>query len=1267
MLWLLGGLATLIAVLVAGAWVYTQTDDFRTRLESLAVAAIEDSVNGEVKIERISGSIWRQLDFHNLSIRQHGAEVIAIPRLSLAFGLIRQAVSFLFSSSLHVSRLEIEAPAVALAQDANGAWNVAALFERPDTPGEPRPLDIFLDRIVVTNGRFDARLASGDTVHVRSLYARANVALLAAATRLEVTELSYEAASEKFPPTRWSGALSSRISDSDSTLDIRTLDVRSPASEFRISGRVRNLADPSLSITLELPKVAAAEVVKLLPEVPLREDFSGVISVTGPLSALRAAGTIRFADGTLSPSIVSDLTGAEAQFHGTVEAHNFVIEKVLDIADAAGRLNGKLSFKGASFRNAEASAQASISGLTVRQWRLGDMKLTAHLVREKLAFEANVAAGAGQAIMKARAVLSEPISYEANLAVDKLDIQNTAQAISASLPVTGEISLQAFFKGRGTDPRRVAGSGKISILPSRIGPVEELRGAIAGTLNEGVLALDEAKLESRGTTLLAQGKLALFADTPTGKLNYRVSAREIAPWAALAGVDAKGSVNGTGIVGGSLDKLSLRGTATLSAIELPAVSFQQGAASWNFSGIGGAGLRGTIKTTMREVEAGIRLRSVETDLAVNGMKPMHMQARFAAQDRENRTHTLRGRASYTSEAADILLERVALQTSVGTWRNAGPAALHLKDKRLAIEALQLQNGAQGLRVDGVAALEGAQDLRVRLARFPIEALRAFLESDPGLAGELSAELTVGGTAVRPVLQSELSIERPSIAGQAYQGLTGDVSYRDERLSVDLVLRQDASRFLTAKGGIPIYLGWGGEKSVSVTGEADLRIYSGGLSAGFLGVVSDQLEDVRGNLLIDLRLRGPVTNLRPSGAIELQDSQARVKPLAITVTGINVQARVAPEGIQLTRISARSGEGHLTGNGKIGLHGYSIGTIDIGLRAENFRVINTAEYTVGVSGRLTGTGSHERQFISGTLTLAETRLRPNLAALRQTGPPPRDPTIVVVKNERELARLKEEPGREKAAVSKGENARAGNGFYQQLGMRITLIVPRGTWVYLDDGAVDLMGQLQIVKDPEAEVSLAGTLESVRGWYTFQGKRFQLEKARLQFTGGEMIDPSLDVVARHKLPDYQIDLVLGGTARKPTLTLRSEPAMEQADILSTLLFGKPVGRLSEGQQVSLQAQALRTSANFVASGLRQSVAKRLGVDNLEFGFGEKTGEPRVGVGKYITQDIYVSGAQELGNEAQQEYSLEYNISPNWQVKGSTTPQGQSGIDLFWRRQY
>src|SRR5207247_504328 len=93
--------------------------------------------------------------------------------------------------------------------------------------------------------------------------------------------------------------------------------------------------------------------------------------------------------------------------------------------------------------------------------------------------------------------------------------------------------------------------------------------------------------------------------------------------------------------------------------------------------------------------------------------------------------------------------------------------------------------------------------------------------------------------------------------------------------------------------------------------------------------------------------------------------------------------------------------------------------------------------------------------------------------------------------------------------------------------------------------------------------------------------------------------------------------------------SDPPLEQADILSALLFGKPAHELGRGQSVALQQQALQIAAGYVVPELRNSVMNVLGVDTLEVAFPDRTEAPgQVRVGRYVSQDVLVSLGQEFG---------------------------------------
>jgi hypothetical protein len=140
--------------------------------------------------------------------------------------------------------------------------------------------------------------------------------------------------------------------------------------------------------------------------------------------------------------------------------------------------------------------------------------------------------------------------------------------------------------------------------------------------------------------------------------------------------------------------------------------------------------------------------------------------------------------------------------------------------------------------------------------------------------------------------------------------------------------------------------------------------------------------------------------------------------------------------------------------------------------------------------------------------------------------------------------------------------------------------------------ELSGNVRATKSPGGEIELTGRIDVVRGWVSFQGRRFQLARGRIEFTGGPKIDPALDIVAQYRLPQYQVEAIIGGTAAKPSLTLASQPRLEQADILSLVVFGKPIDSLDRNEQGSLQQSALSIASGYAAGRIANSVSEALG---------------------------------------------------------------------------
>jgi autotransporter translocation and assembly factor TamB len=1266
--WFGTGVISLLVLAGIVLWFYTQSDHFRTLLRDQALAAVRDSINGEVTFERISGSIWSELRFHDLSVLQDGVELIRVPEVAVKVNLFRQAISFLLSSSLHIGKLEITKPWIRLEEDPQEGWNILSLFKPAEEPEEPGRVSILLSRIRIEGGRIDASLADGREGRVSEITLDADLSLLPSGMKANLDRGEFALAFSGLPNTRWSGALSYEMTGSDSSLHLRRLDFRTRRSHLTISGKVQDLRAPTVGLNIELERAAADEIKEFLPSVPLRQDLSGSFRLNGPLSAFQVAGTLKAPAGELTAAVLADLTRTPAWYRATLDAKRFVINEVLEIGDVSGNINGKASFEGMSLETAQASAQAQISGLSVQGWQVGDLAMKANLAETRLLFSGETTGKGGQANFQGGFTLGQVPAYDLALKVRNLDVQKV-RAENQDSKLAAALNLDLWVKGRGTNLQTMDTTARFNLLPSRVGPVAAVEGKGAAVLRDGRLNLQEVKLFAGDTTFGAHGQIGAIEQAPQGKILYSLRSKNIAPWLELADLKGNGRLNIDGTASGRFEALNVEGKANVADFQLSGYSLQRGAVSWTLAQVGSPQLRGNIKASANDVNAAIRLKTVDANVAVQGLEPIEVDANVSAQDQEKQVHRLKAHLQYLPERLNVLLQELALQLPNGAWRMPQQARVVVRGKTMTVDDLLLQSGAQNIRAKGSVGLQGTQDFHVEVNRFSLEDLRPFIQNFPDISGRVSAEARLGGTAASPVIESTVNADGLKIAGQPYAGLAGKGNYRQERLNVDLVLQQDASHALSAKGGVPIYLGWEGEKSRSLLGEADLRIHSESLSPAFLGLLSKDVQDIKGHLSVDILLRGRFDALAPKGKIELQGGQARVKNLGLSLTDMDLQVGVAPEALHVTRLTARSGEGGLTGSGKLGLRNYSITTLGLTLDADQFRVIHTRQYKAAVSGGLASSGSLEKPFIKGALKLVESSLRPDLAAFRQRGPAPPDPTVVVARSRDELASRQQRAA--EADEAEGEKTNGSsvkqNGLYRRLGLDVTATVPRGTWIHVEDGSIELMGEVRARKNPAEDLSLTGAIETVRGWYSFQGRKFQIEKGRINLTGGSKIDPSLEIVGLYKLPKYEVELVIAGNATKPTLTLRSNPQLEQADILSLLLFGQPVSGLSEGQRASFKGEAVKATANYLAPGLRQSVAERLGVDNLEFDVGEGGGS-KVGVGKYVTKDVFVSTSQQLGGDQKdQEYSIEYEIAPNWQLKSSTTSSGDSGIDLFWRRQY
>lgn len=186
----------------------------------------------------------------------------------------------------------------------------------------------------------------------------------------------------------------------------------------------------------------------------------------------------------------------------------------------------------------------------------------------------------------------------------------------------------------------------------------------------------------------------------------------------------------------------------------------------------------------------------------------------------------------------------------------------------------------------------------------------------------------------------------------------------------------------------------------------------------------------------------------------------------------------------------------------------------------------------------------------------------------------------------------------------------------------------------------------VEGPPTKPKLTGVVRAnTETKIKFRENIFDVSSAILTFDDPMEINPRLNINARTRVDEYDVNLQVTGTGKKPEISVSSIPPMPERDILSLLALGTTDRKLTEnvgGQQQGTGASQQLLSG--VANEALKGVTKGLGFDvQLSPGF-DDTNEAyqKVVVKKQFNRRLDVSGSSSLGKKSEAEVKLRYRLT-------------------------
>jgi autotransporter translocation and assembly factor TamB len=1013
----------------------------------------------------------------------------------------------------------------------------------------------------------------------------------------------------------------------DAKLDLAPV---APLFELPIAGHVQ--IDGTLSGDLANPGVDAEVTIQQAALHARRlGDISGHVARDGTtvrLADLHAIGDIGELSGTIELVAANDFP-----VRGTVSGPHLDIDTVLTALDvplqfqeqvkATASVNGSLAPLALSVQ-ASGAVQASTGGSSQELARLD--------VRGRVdasGFESQI-----------EVVQPQQNRISGNLALKngRLDgrIVLAAQDLSALSQVLPIVVRRLSVAGRADGTIQLAGPATQPVITAAVTagdlrvvgvPVRQVTGDFS--IENSKLTVRTGKIDTGSGGADLTGTVALGA----GQNDWRLEVHELTPDFVAGVIKVLADAN-TPVSGGTLNG-SVRGQGTWAHVDLEANLTAQSIVVFH-EPVERIALRATSHWPQWTAHAEAVHSAAETltiDGSGSGLASMQLSvdsgafnlAKFRGVGRRHVSGTVVLRARLSGE---VLRPNGVIDASASGLARGG---------HMLGDVVMHADGHQGEWTAGINAfgetLQVAATLRTNPpqpytvdVRWTGTELAPLISDDRSLRVTTSGELTLAGSLRMPLIPSgTVRIDRFEAARDQYHVANAEPI----RLDVDngrvrirsLILAAEGSR-LTLTGGFST----AGDLDVQAQGEADLVL---------LELIGPPFSSARGQVTVAAHAgRSAAAGLSLQGQAQLRDATLDLG-LPIAFTAISGDCTLVGSRIRIDTLDAKAGGGTVHVSGTVDL---AAGP-DLSWAIEEIAVNPQDDIEVRASGEGQIAGTWKRMTVSGDVEV--------LNALYDRNVEVTDLLTVF-----------------KAKVQPAPRAQAPS---NEVRLDVHIHAPGGLYVDNDYAKVEMRADLRIRGAAEKPV-LSGTIEFLTGEVTFHRRTFTITGGALDFRDPFRINPVLNITAESLIStadaDYTVSVAITGTADEPRVQFAADdPNLSQNDIVSLVTFGKTSAQAQrEGGGVSA-ADVLALVPTGVVSG---HVGKLVGIDRFEVDTTQarNTGavEPRVTIGKDLTDRFRASVSSSFGVEAQRTVQLEYRITRRMSLLSAWEGQTQSQAGAF-----
>src|SRR5687768_7347686 len=408
-------------------------------------------------------------------------------------------------------------------------------------------------------------------------------------------------------------------------------------------------------------------------------------------------------------------------------------------------------------------------------------------------------------------------------------------------------------------------------------------------------------------------------------------------------------------------------------------------------------------------------------------------------------------------------------------------------------------------------------------------------------------------------------------------------------------------------------GAGGTQNLNVNGSLSLRVLNG-VSPDFFS---------SGTAQVAVSLRGSFEQPRVNGQASLDN--ASVSLLLgndrWTVANLRGGIRFTTNQAQIDSLTGTLGGGRVEATGGALLDGFTVSAFRVNLHGAEVTVPFPENFRSTLDADVEIRGSSREQLIGGVVTLRRAEYTEDI----------------------ELADLIDT---RRQSIEEGAEIEL-----TRTALFASLRVEGRNALVVRNNLADLVGSVSLQLDgPVNDPTISGRITATSGTLNFRNDRYDITRALVDLPPGRNADPILNIQGESQIRGYRVIVSLTGPLSQPQASVRSEPALQQADVVSLIT----TGQLSSGDtSASILAQSevgaatsLLTDA-LINAPAQRATSKLFGLTRFEInpvigGTAGSTPGARLTLGRRISKELSLTYSTNVTSDPNQILALEYRVS-------------------------